>query len=164
MHEENELPSVRLTDLSMEQLRAYRDALTHEADRVSYWRRVAHGRMDLMTAQRESGGPLTRKQLSKALADTGSGALRAGLMRIEAAEPLPDLPALDDIWSDVDPRDETGLRAQLERLTRAESKLNAYRDALHRRIDAATEELICRYRKKPTLALELLQGRASGRG
>jgi hypothetical protein len=152
------LPSVPLKRLTLPQLRTYRDALRHEADRVSYWRRVVHGRMDLVSAQRESGTRLTREQLSRALADTGSGRLRAGLMRIEAAEPLPDLPALDQVWVDVQPGDEDAARASLERLAQAEEQLNAYRDALHRRVDAASAELIRRYRDQPTLALELLRG------
>jgi hypothetical protein len=157
--EPDRLASVPLADLTLAQLRAYREALRHEADRVSYWRRVVHGRMDVLRAESQMGSRLSLEQLSKALADTGSGAVRAGLMRIEAAEPLPDLPALDQIWSDVDTRDETALAAYLHRLEAGERQLNAYRDALHRRVDAATAELIGRYRADPTQALALLHGR-----
>jgi hypothetical protein len=164
--DEPQNPSVPLTDLTLKQLRGYRDALRHEADRVSYWRRVAHGRIDLLTAQRQEGQQLSREQLARALADTGSGRNRAGLMTIAAAEPLPDLPQLDDIWSErVDPGDPDAVSECLTRLHAAERQLNEYRDALHRRVDEATAELISRYRDNPASALELLRGKeASGGG
>jgi hypothetical protein len=158
-------PSVPLADLSLRRLRAYRDALRHEADRVSYWRRIAHGRMDLLTAQRQAGHELSREQLARALADTGSGRNRAGLMTISAAEPLPELPELDDVWSErVDPADEAAVGQALARLRTAEHQLNEYRDALHRRVDEATSELIKRYRANPTSALELIRGKEGSGG
>lgn len=158
--DEPQNPSVPLADLSLTRLRAYRDALRHEADRVSYWRRIAHGRMDLLTAQRHAGQQLTGEQLARALADTGSGRNRAGLMTIAAAEPLPELPELDEVWSErVDPGDEAAVGEALARLRTAEHQLNEYRDALHRRVDEATAELIQRYRANPASALALLRGK-----
>lgn len=159
-------PSVPLTELTLAQLRGYRDALRHEADRVSYWRRVAHGRIDLLTAQQKAGWRLTSEQLSKALADTGSGRNRAGLMRIEAAEPLPALPELDEIWTEhVDPADTAAVQQFLERLQHAGHQLDEYRNALHRRVDEATAELIRRYREEPSRALDLLvAARPEGKG
>ncbi len=163
--DEPQNPSVPLKDLSLKRLRAYRDALRHEADRVSYWRRVAHGRMDLLTAQRQAGQQLTGEQLARALADTGSGRNRAGLMTIAAGEPLPELPELDDVWSErVDPRDEEAVSDALTRLRAAEHQLNEYRDALHRRVDEATSELIKRYRDNPARALDLLRGKEAAGG
>jgi hypothetical protein len=158
-------PSVPLADLTLRQLRAYRDTLRHEADRVSYWRRVAHGRIDLLTAQRHTGTALSGEQLARVLADTASGRNRAGLMTIAAAEPLPELPELDEIWSEhVDPADEAAAAGFLERLRTAERQLNAYRDALHGRVDETTAELIARYREDPRRALELLGEKEANAG
>ena len=41
-------PSPHLADLTLPRLRAYRQRLTDEEDRVSYWRRLAHARMDIL--------------------------------------------------------------------------------------------------------------------
>jgi hypothetical protein len=158
-------PSVPITELTLHKLRAYREALRNEADRVSYWRRVAHGRIDLLAEQQRSGAALTHQQLTKALADTGTGRNRAGLMTIEAAEPLPDLPELDEVWSaHVDPNDDAAAEEFLGRLRVAEQQLNDYRNALHRRVDEATAELIKRYRDNPVSALELIGGKDGGAG
>jgi hypothetical protein len=149
---------VPLTEVTFGELRHYRDALRAEADRVSYWRRVTHGRIDLLTARSESGSPLTHEQLGRALADTGSGQRRRGLMSIDAAEPLPDLPLLDDLWSaEMDSSDRRAVHESLGKLRTAEHQLNEYRDALHRRVDEATLELLARYREDPTRALDLLE-------
>lgn len=154
-----------LDDLSLPQLRAYRGVCRNEADRVSYWRRVAHGRIDLLAEQQRSGTTLTHDQLTRALADTGTGANRAGLMRIEAGEPLPDIPQLDEIWSaTVDPDDEAATEEVLGRLRVAEQQLNDYRNALHGRVDEATAELIKRYRENPASALALIRGKDGGAG
>jgi hypothetical protein len=41
-------------------------------------------------------------------------------------------------------------------LSKAEAQLSAYRTALHKRLAAATGELIARYREQPTLCLSAL--------
>ena len=63
---------------------------------------------------------------------------------------------LAEIWQhDGDPA------ATVARLGEASEQLSAYRTALHRRIDAATEELVARYHREPALALALLPGSAA---
>lgn len=149
--------------LTLEQLRAYRSELRAEEDRVSYWRRLAHGRIDLLTAQATSGPVLTRYELARALSDTGSGRRRSGLMSIEAADPLPELPELDEIWtSRPDPHDAAALADQVARLRAAEEQLTRYRTVLHQRLDEATAELIARYKRDPTCALAVLRQRGQG--
>jgi hypothetical protein len=44
----------------------------------------------------------------------------------------------------------------ITRLTDAEKELSTYRRSLHERLDAATGELISRYRDEPALALQAL--------
>ncbi|MCY7372567.1 MAG: hypothetical protein LH461_02530 [Spirochaetaceae bacterium] len=65
--------------------------------------------------------------------------------------PLPDLAVL---W-----QTQTGTgddESMLARLAAAEHELSAYRSSLHTRLDAATGELISRYRDEPSLALRAL--------
>ena len=156
----NPLPSPHLAALSLVELREYRGRLHEEEDRVSYWRRLAHARIDVLEAEARADGVLSMRELARVLGDTGAGRTRTALVNIAAAEPLPALPVLAEMWTtDVDPRDEAQVADAVRRLREAERLLTEYRHALHQRIDEATGELIIRYRREPTLALSVL-GRA----
>lgn len=149
--------SPHLAGLSLPQLRAYRSELTQEEEKVSYWRRLAHARMDVLQAESDHDGRLSVTDLIRVLGDTGSGARRTALVSIRPAEPLPDLPVLAEMWNtEVDPTDPEATREELDRLRQAERRLTEYRHALHERIDEATSELIVRYRADPASALTAL--------
>ena len=152
------VPSPHLADLTLQELRAYRRRLAEEEDRVSYWRRLAHARIDVLEAEASIDGTLSMEQLIRVLGDTGAGNTRTALVSVSAGEPLPELPALEEMWAtEVDPRDAHQVADALSRIRAAERQLTDYRRALHERIDEATGELISRYRDEPTLALELLR-------
>lgn len=141
-------------DLTLEELRAYRRRLAHEEERVSYWRRLLHARIDVLEAQAHQERALTIEELVRVLGDTGSGRGRTALVSVHAADPLPDLPVLEEIWvTDIDPNDKAAVTEAVDRLRTAERQLTDYRRALHERLDTATEELIGRYRVEPTSAL-----------
>lgn len=148
-------PSPHLAELSLPELRAYRRQLSDEEDKVSYWRRLAHARIDVLEAEAASAdGGLSIEDLVRVLGDTGSGAKRTALVSVAAAEPLPDLPELQEMWvTEVDPHDKAAVEDALERIRAAERQLTDYRRALHERIDEATAELISRYRENPSSAL-----------
>ena len=149
--------SPHLAELTLDELRAYRQRLTDEEDRVSYWRRLAHARIDVLEAESHTEGSLSLEDLVRVLGDTGAGRSRSALVRVRAAEPLPDLPVLDEMWlAEVDPHDQEQVAEALARLRAAEQQLTDYRRALHARIDEATGELITRYRKDPGSALVAL--------
>lgn len=143
--------------LSFAELRTYRQQLTAEEEKVSYWRRVAHARIDVLDAGVHSDGNLSLKDLVRALGETGTGQARRQLARVRAADPLPDLPDLARMWAgEVDLRDPELVADALERLHSALEQLTLYRRALHSRIDEASAELIRRYREDPLLALSIL--------
>jgi hypothetical protein len=151
------VPSEELASLDLGQLRDYRHRLEAEEDRVSYWRRLVHARIDVLEAESTTGSTLSFDQLVRVLGDTGTGQGRRALVRVAAAEPLPDLPELADMWgTEVDPQDPGQVADALERLRTAEGQLTDYRRALHRRIDEATGELILRYRENPLAALSII--------
>lgn len=150
--------SPHLAGLSLAELRAYRRRLSAEEDKVSYWRRLVHARLDVIQAEASSDSALTIEQLVRVLGDTGAGHTRTALVSVRPAEPLPDLPVLQEMWvTEVDPHDEQAVATAVERLRVAEKQLTEYRRALHGRIDEATGELISRYREDPTLALDLVR-------
>lgn len=139
------------------ELRAYRERLRAEEERISYWRRLIHARQDLIEAGALTDAPvdIDVDALARVLGDTGTGRGRDALHRVRAADPLPDLPDLEAVW--VSPTDEASNAEALARLRAGEARLTSYRRGLHERIDEATGELIVRYRAEPRLALELLR-------
>ncbi|HET7387954.1 MAG TPA: hypothetical protein VFJ19_14965 [Nocardioidaceae bacterium] len=150
--------TVDWSDLSLAELRGYRGRLTQEEERVSYWRRLVHARLDMLAAEADHERPLHLDELVRVLGDTGSGRSRSALLRVAAADPLPELPALEEMWmSEVDPADHDAVAEATQRLHDAETKLTDYRRALHRRLDEATAELIVRYRRDPASALVALE-------
>jgi hypothetical protein len=147
-------PSPHLAQVSLEGLRAYRQRLTDEEDRVSYWRRLAQARIDILLAESDTSGSLSLEDLVRVLGDTGAGVRRKALVSVRAGEPLPDLPVMSEMWQiAVDPRDVEAVESAIEALRVAERQLTTYRCVLHDRIDEATGELISRYRANPTSAL-----------
>jgi hypothetical protein len=150
-------PSPHLNALTLAGLRAYRERLSSEEERVSYWRRLLHARIDLLEAEALSEGHLSFEDLVRVLGETGSGQSRRALLHVRPADSLPELPVLADMWvTEIDPHDAPAVAEALERLHAAEKQLTGYRRALHGRIDEATGELIVRYRDDPTSALVAL--------
>lgn len=151
--------SPHLAGLSLTQLRAYRSELTNEEERVSYWRRLVHARLDVLQAEADHDGRLSHHDLVRVLGDTATGQRRTALMSLRPSEPLPELPVLTEMWTTaIDPSDTDSLRRAAEELRDAERKLTEYRNALHDRIDEASGELIVRYKSDPTAALVALPG------
>lgn len=149
--------SPHLSGLALHELRAYREQLGAEEERVSYWRRLLHARIDVLEAESRTAGQLTFEDLVRVLGETGSGRSRHALLHIRPADPLPELPLLADMWvAEIDPHDEAAVADALARLRTAEHQLTGYRRGLHERIDEATGELIVRYRDDPASALVAL--------
>ena len=146
--------------LSLPALRSYRQTLAAEEDRVSYWRRIIQARLDLVRAGEGRQG-LTLERVREVLSEQRLGRGRQALLAILPHEDMPPIPNLLRLWqSDPWPGDSPEARehnARLEAdLHETEVALSAYRSALHRRIDAATGELIARYRENPQLCLSAL--------
>ena len=138
-----------LEGLSLDELRSYRQDLLTEESRVSYWRRILHARLDLTVSDSRS-----LQRMRAVLTEHQTASRRLALTPVEAHQeppPVPELAVLWEIPSDDD--------AMLGRLAGAEQELSAYRRSLHQRLDAATGELILRYRAQPALALRALPGR-----
>jgi hypothetical protein len=139
--------------LSLDALREYRKVLSSEESRVSYWRRIIQARMDLLVAGADADGDTLRPVLT----DQRVGAGRRALVEVTPVDDIPPLPDLASLWDRVvDLEDEPAVAELVEDLRDAEGQLSEYRAVLHRRINAATAELIARYREQPTLCLSAL--------
>ena len=141
--------------LTLDQLRTYRAALGAEETRVSYWRRVVQARLDIVRADVRTG--VDEDHLSGLFTDGRCANRRRVFLAIVPADDIPPLPDLCRLWVEHPRPDDPVHNARLEReLAAAEGQLSAYRAAVHRRLGAATTELIARYHEDPMLALAAL--------
>ncbi|HUW15475.1 MAG TPA: hypothetical protein VMW94_00230 [Actinomycetes bacterium] len=150
---EQPVRSPEFAHLTLPALRAYRQALTGEENKVSYWRRLIQARMDLleMTGMDDT---VRLARLRTALSEQRVGIGRQALVEIVPIEDAPPLPDLADLWAREVGEDDRTMGAELRKeLAFAELQLSAYRAALHRRLSKATGELIARYHEDPPLAL-----------
>ncbi len=151
---EVEAPPNSMVELTLDELRLYRRRLTDEEEKISYWRRLVHARIDVLEAEAHHERPLRLDELVRVLGDTGTGRTRNALVRVRTSEDLPELPALTEMWvTELDPHDTAEVAEATRRLRAAERQLTDYRRALHERLDEATSELIARYRENPASAL-----------
>jgi hypothetical protein len=140
-------------------LRSLRESLRDEEQRVSYWRQLVQGRLDLVRAALEGGHPSADDLARLAAARTRTGGRRRSPATAELAldglvSPLVGLEALWDApigWDDP-----AGLRRVERGLIEAEVKLSAYRRALHERIDDCTAELVGHYQRDPGHLIEIV--------
>ena len=142
--------------LSLDGLRAYRRALTDEEGRVSYWRRIVQARLDLVRAA-ESGTVATVDNLRGVFAEARVDSGRKALLTLFPSDDIPPLPDLVEVWARQPKVGAVDYNRRLAHdLSKAEAQLSAYRTALHKRLSAATGELIARYREQPDLCLTAL--------
>ena len=150
-------------ELTLPEVRLYRRRLADEEEKISYWRRLVHARIDVLEAEAHHERPLRLDELIRVLGDTGTGRARTALVDVRAADDLPELPVLHDMWvTELDPHDKSEVAEAVERLRSAEHQLTDYRRALHERLDASTRELIARYRDNPVSALAAFDSPHSG--
>lgn len=143
-----------LAHMDLKRLRRYRRTLLDEELRASYWRRLIQARRDLLRAHGALGD---RQALTDALTEQRSGSGRQVILLLHPDAGLPVLPQLPDLWaSGVEALDEVGRAELFARLASAESVLSSYREALFRRLDRATEDLVARYHEDPRQCLVAL--------
>lgn len=140
--------------MSLDRLRRHRRTLLDEELRASYWRRLLQARRDLLRSGSEPGD---REALLETLSEQRGGAGRQVILTLHPDGGMPILPHLPDLWaSGVDEGDERARAELFARLASAESVLSSYREALHRRLDRATAELVARYHEDPAQCLSAL--------
>ena len=147
--------------LSLDGLRKYRHALSDEESRVSYWRRIIQARLDLVRAA-EGGTVATVDNLRGVFAEARVDSGRKALLTVVPADDIPPLPDLVEVWARQPRMGAVEYNRRLAHdLSKAEAQLSAYRTALHKRLSAATGELIARYREQPDLCLTALPSQRS---
>ncbi len=137
--------------MTLPRLRSYRRTLLDEELRASYWRRLLQARRDLLRAGTKAGD---RSALQEALRESRGPNGRQVVLRLHPEGGMPILPHLPELWAgQVDQGDDTARAELFTRLASAETVLSSYREALIRRLDRATSEMVARYHQDPTLCL-----------
>lgn len=138
-----------LAHMTLARLRAYRRTLLGEELSTSYWRRLLQARRDLL---RHGGAPGDHRALREALTEVRGASGRQAILALHPSGGMPILPHLPDLWATQAPAAGSPEARELTtRLTSAETVLSSYREALHRRLDRATADLVARYHEDPGL-------------
>jgi hypothetical protein len=147
-------PQPEFADLSLAEVRVLRADLSAEEERVSYWRRIIQGRIDVVGSER----PIERIEgLREMLTPAVSQHHRMAYLGVPSHDMPAPLPDLADLWDrEPEPGDEQARGQLVTELKAAEAQLSTYRSELHARLDRVHQELIARYHAEPALALEAL--------
>lgn len=143
-----------LAHMDLKRLRIYRRTLLDEELRASYWRRLVQARRDLLRIDAEPGD---RQGLVEALTEQRGPGSRQLILSLHPDGGMPILPNLPELWASGATETDDLTRAELfAKLASAESVLSSYREALHRRLDRATADLVARYHEDPRQCLSAL--------
>lgn len=149
-----------LTELTLEEVRARRRKLQELEGQVSYWRRIIQARLDLLRDGSLKRGT-TVEGLQRVLSQQLGQNNRVALMNVQPGGGVPPIDGLGHLWNrGIDPSPEEAALLDADLIT-AERALSARRNELFGLIDAATAELISRYKERPELALTALPSRNS---
>lgn len=161
-----------LTSRPIEELRELRDHLGEIEAGLSFVRRMAQGRLDIVLAEfhaRLQGRSETAHELVDRLPEVLSGQARGqGIPRAIREVELPPftdqiLAELDSLLhptdlSSIDTLDVDDLDAAAQRVSSFERSLSVKRSEVHRLVDEVQEEIIGRYRSGSLSVDDLLRG------
>lgn len=156
-----------LTSMPLSDLRAERDSLRAEEDAVSFVRRLAQGRVDLVAAvraHRDSGGSSSVAEIIRS--GVGPAPTTGSSRPPRDTEVAADHPLVDEFdrlcdslgFDDMADLDDAALARLADGLASFEARLSTRRRELFDRIDALTGELVRRYRDGDASVDSLLQG------
>ena len=156
-----------LTSRPLSDLRAERDSLRAEEDAVSFVRRLAQGRVDLVAAvraHRDSGGSSSVAEIIRS--GVGPAPTTGSSRPPRDTEVAADHPLVDEFdrlcdslgFDDMADLDDAALARLADGLASFEARLSTRRRELFDRIDALTGELVRRYRDGDASVDSLLQG------
>lgn len=149
-----------LSDLDLDELRSRRDTAEDVEAQVSYYRRLLHGRMDLLDFELRRRSGDEKRSLLEALPEILATGMVFGtepnLRHIETMPPIPtttgrrliDKIMDDGILTDLPDLEEAEIHEAIERLREVESLLSTQRRQLHSVIDALQDEIVARYRSQ----------------
>lgn len=149
-----------LADLDINELRRRRDTAEDVEAQISYYRRLLHGRMDLLDFEQRRRSGEEERSILEALPEILAKGMVLGsepaLKHIETMPPLPSVTGrrlidkiMDDgILANLGELTEEEITEAIERLREVETQLSGQRRQLHHVIDALQDEIVTRYRSQ----------------
>lgn len=147
-----------LSEATLEDLRKRRSTTEDVETQISYYRRLIHGRMDLLNFEVRRRGGEEERTLLEALPEILASGMILGpepnLKHIETMPPLPtstgrrliDKIMEDGVLTQLPELTDEDLAEALDRLEEVETELSTQRKQLHGVIDSLQGEIIARYR------------------
>ncbi len=151
---------VGLDAIDLDELRARRDTAEDVENQISYYRRLLHGRMDLLNFELRRRTGEEERSLLDALPEILASGMVLGpepnLRHIDVMPPLPtttgrrliDKIMDDGILTQLPELSDEEVNEAVERLEEVEAELSNQRKQLHTVIDALQDEIVARYRSQ----------------
>lgn len=149
-----------LSDLALDELRRRRDTATDVEAQISYYRRLLHGRMDLLDFEQRRRRGEDERSILEALPEILAKGMILGseptLRHIETMPPLPSVTGrrlidkiMDDgVLANLPELTDEEIAEAMERLREVETQLSGQRRQLHQVIDTLQDEIVTRYRSQ----------------
>lgn len=155
-----------IEELDLEEIRRRRNTAEDVESQISYYRRLLHGRMDLLNFELRRRGGEEEKTLLEALPEIlASGMILGNEPNLRHLETMPPIPSTtgrrlidkimdDGVLTQLPDLTDDEVREATERLGEVEAQMSNQRRQLHTVIDTLQDEIVSRYRSE--------QGEATG--
>lgn len=149
-----------LADLDINELRRRRDTAEDVEAQISYYRRLLHGRMDLLDFEQRRRRGDEKRSILEALPEILAKGMVLGsepaLKHIATMPPLPSVTGrrlidkiMDDgVLANLGELTDDEISEAIDRLRAVETQLSGQRRQLHHVIDALQDEIVTRYRSQ----------------
>jgi len=149
-----------ITEVGLDELRQRRESAEDVETQISYYRRLLHGRMDLLNFELRRRSGQEERTLLEALPEIlATGMILGNEPNLRHLETMPPLPTstgrrlidriMDDgILTQLPELTSEELSEAIDRVQEVEAQLSAQRRQLHSVIDALQDEIISRYRSQ----------------
>jgi hypothetical protein len=149
-----------LGDLDLDEVRRRRDTAEDVEAQISYYRRLLHGRMDLLDFEMRRRSGQEERSILEALPEILARGMVLGsepnLKHIETMPPIPSMTGrrlIDKIMDDgvlasLPELTDDEIGEAIERLREVEAQLSGQRRLLHQVIDTLQDEIVSRYRSQ----------------
>lgn len=149
-----------LDDLDLNEVRRRRDTAEDVEGQISYYRRLLHGRMDLLDFElRRRRGDEERSILEALPEILASGMILGPEPNLRYIDTMPSLPETtgrrlidkvmdEDVLLNLPELEEDEIREAIDRLRDVETELSGQRRQLHSVIDVLQDEIVSRYRSQ----------------
>jgi hypothetical protein len=149
-----------LSDLELNELRRRRDTAEDVEAQISYYRRLLHGRMDLLDfEQRRRAGEEQRSILEALPEILAKGMILGSEPNLKHIETMPPMPSItgrrlidkimdDGVLANLKELADDEIIEAIDRLREVETQLSVQRRQLHQVIDTLQDEIVSRYRSQ----------------